>query len=164
MLESLRPSLPVHPLRQRSDPHARCWPVGGAGRPFGVSAAVAILVTMLVVRSGPQIAGPSGHQGTAIPAAAVARQQSRPAVVENGRRPEYQAATERSLRPVDGLGGEETSYLTLRDQVLQEGVESWRFPASSVVSTTKTKDTAEAPVTHQQQLSRLLEEQGLRGS
>jgi hypothetical protein len=118
-----------------------------------LSAAVAVAVTMIVVRPGPQT-----------PAPALVAQRSRPAAVPSSRGPENGWVTESPRRPADDSGSEKASYLSLRDQVLRQGVESWPLPASSVVLTEKAKHTAETPITHQEQLSRLLDEQGLRGS
>jgi hypothetical protein len=118
-----------------------------------LSAAVAVLVTVLVLRSGPQP-----------PTPALVAERPPLAAVQSDRGPENRRTTEYSPRPADNAGGEETSYLSLRDQVLQQGVESWQFPASSAVLTAKAKDAAEASLSRQEQLNRLLEEQGLRGS
>jgi hypothetical protein len=129
-----------------------------------MTAAAAILLAMLVTRWQLPITGPAGKQGTVTPAPLLAQYQASPAAAENGRGPEYRSATEDSPRPAYGPGGEATSYLALRDQVLRDGVESWKFPVSPAVATVRTKDAAEGPQSYREQLNRLLEQQGLRGS
>jgi hypothetical protein len=131
---------------------------------LATTAVAAVLLTMLIARWQPQVADPAGREGAAIPATAVARQPSSPFAVQHEQGSEYPPPTDPPLRPTYNTGGEEMSYLTLRDQVLQERVEAWRFPAPSVVLTAKTTDAAETPRSHREQLSRLLEQQGLRGS
>jgi hypothetical protein len=52
------------------------------------------------------------------------------------------------------LGGTETAYLTLRDQVLRYGVDSWKTPVSSPVPSTMPDDS---PRSYREELKRLLQ-------
>jgi hypothetical protein len=113
-----------------------------------MTAVAAVLLAMLVIRTEPRIAG------TAIPSLPSGNE------IENGRPAEsWLAGTNLSRRP-PVFGTDEMSYLTLRDQVLRDGVESWKSPASAVVVTR----TTESPLTYREQLDRLLKQQDLRGS
>jgi hypothetical protein len=126
-----------------------------------VTAVAAILLAMLVTRSEPQIALRGGQQGAATLSPSVVQQPAHPAAVDNGRVPEDQLAMGSVGRRPQNFGTEEMSYLALRDQVLRDGVESWKFPVSAVVTTAR---TTEGPLSYREQLERLLKQQGLRGS
>jgi hypothetical protein len=140
--------------------------VRGAGRwvwPAALStmtAVAAILLVMLVTRSERQVAVQEVKQGAVTPASSVVQVQANPAAPEK-RLPEDWFAIGSVPRAPQGSDAEETSYLTLRDQVLRDGVESWKFPVSAVVTTGR---TTESPLSYREQLDRLLKQQGLRGS
>ncbi len=141
-------------------------PDGGPGRwawPAALStmtAVAAILFVMLATRSQPQVAVQRGERGTAIAASSGVPRQANPAAPERRATGDW-LATGSEPRPSEGPDIDQTSYLTLRDQALRGGVESWEVPVSAVVTTARTTD---APLSYREQLNRLLEQQGLRGS
>jgi hypothetical protein len=119
-----------------------------------MTAVAAVLLTMLVIRTEPRIAERGGEQGVAMPGLPSGNR------TENGRPDEsWLAGANLSRRPLV-LGTDEMSYLTLRDQVLRDGIESWKSPAPAVVVTR----TTESPLSYRQQLDLLLKQQGLHGS
>ncbi len=126
-------------------------PVRGPGRwiwPAALStmtATAAVLLAMFVTRSQLPITRPADLEGAATPAASVAQQQPSPVFFEDGRSSDYRLVTGSSPRPPNNPGTDEMSYLSLRDQVLRDGVESWKFSVSPVATTARTKDAAEAP-------------------
>jgi hypothetical protein len=126
-----------------------------------MTAIAAILLVMLVTRSEPQIAVQEDKQGTAIPASSVVQRQANPASLENGLASGYWLAMGDAPRPPRSSGTDEMCYLTLRDQVLRDGVESWKSPVSPAV---RSAMTTESPLNYRELLDRLLEQQGLRGS
>jgi len=131
----------------RREKHRWAWPTAFSA----MTAAAAILLVALVVRSGLQTAVTPGEQGMAVPSTSAAQDQ--PSAVSwladgNGL----------PRRPVSGSA--ETSYLNLRDQVLRYGVDSWRLPVSAVA----TAKIAEPPLSYREQLDRLLKQEAIHGS
>ena len=126
-----------------------------------MTALAAILLVMLVARWQPQIAAQGTKQGTAAPASAIVQGHANPAGPEKRQMPGDWLAMGNVPRPPQGSGTEEMPYLALRDQVLRDGVESWKSPVSPVVTTTR---TTEAPLSYREQLDRLLKQEGVRGS
>jgi hypothetical protein len=108
-----------------------------------VTAVAAILLVMLVTRLEPQMAVPSSEKPKQGPVL------------------EYGLAEANASRGPLVSGADEMPYLKLRDQVLRDGVESWKFPVSPVVTAA---GTTEGPLSYREQLDRLLKQQGLRGS
>jgi hypothetical protein len=142
-------------------------PVRGPGRwawPAALStttALAAILLVMLVTRREPQIAVEGTKQGAVAPASSVVQQQANPAAVEKGQLPGDWLAMESVPRRPQNSGTEEMPYLALRDQVLRDGVESWKSPVSPVVTTMR---ATEGPLSYREQRDRLLKQEGVRGS
>ena len=120
-----------------------------------VTAVAAILLVMLTTRTQPQMAERGNEQGVAPTASSSADKMEAARELGFGL-----AAENASWRPSASDTGE-MSYLKLRDQVLRDGVESWKSPASAVVTTTQAPET---PLSYRQQLDLLLKQQGLRGS
>jgi hypothetical protein len=116
-----------------------------------ITAVAAVLLVMLVARSGPQVAVQEGGQDTARPS------ESK---LDKGPVSGYGLAEASGSRRLSVAGAEGEFYLALRDQVLRDGVESWKFPVSPAM----TAVTAERPLNCREQLDRLLKQQGLRGS
>jgi hypothetical protein len=128
-------------------------PVAGAGRHWGwpaafstMTAIAATLLAMIVTRAEPQISARDGDQGDTSPALSQVMISRRPST----------PATELASR-----AGDEMPYLALRDQVLRDGVESWKMPLSTH---TTAAATTEAPLNYREQLNRLLQQQDFRGS
>jgi hypothetical protein len=121
------------------------WPTALAG----MTGVAAVLLVMLVVAHGRPAASP------AVAGQPASRPSSQPTEM-----PDYQLATDDCTRWPLASGGD-ASYLKLRNQVLRYGVESWRQPASALVTTARATD---APLGHREQLRVLLEQQGLNGS
>jgi hypothetical protein len=126
-------------------------PMVGVNRRWGwpaafstMTAVAAALLLMLVTHAGPQIGVQDAELGDTIPASSQA---------SLGRRP-LTTVVERDART-----GDEMPYLALRDQVLRDGVDSWKMPLATRV----TAATTEGPLNCREQLKRLLE-QDLRGS
>jgi hypothetical protein len=131
----------------RHGKHRWAWPTAFSGM---TAVAVALLVA-LVVQSSSQIAVTPGNPSTPVPSFLMAKNQADIAfglAGENGlpRRPNSLSA--------------ETSYLSLRDQVLRYGVDSWRLPVSAVAAATIT----EHPISYREQLDRLLKQENPHGS
>jgi hypothetical protein len=118
-----------------------------------MTAVAAILLALLATRSEPKIALQEDGKGTA--------QQSAINNPGEGRAFGYGLAEANASRPPVVLGTDEMSYLTLRDQVLRDGVESWKFPVSTSATAAR---TTERPLSYREQLDRLLKQQDLRGS
>jgi hypothetical protein len=142
-------------------------PIGGRGRwawPAALStmtAVAAVLLAMLVTRSERPMAVQVSKQGVAPHASSIVQQQASPTSLKKERVSENRLGMGSVPRAPQGSGTDETSYLTLRDQVLRDGVESWKVPVSAVVTTAR---TTEVPLSYREQLDRLLKQQGLRGS
>ncbi len=140
--------------------------VRGAGRwvwPTALTtmtAIAAVLLVMLVTHSERQVAVQGGNQGHATRASSIVQLQANPVAPEKRSREDWLAMGSVPHARQDS-DTDETSYLTLRDQVLRDGVESWKIPVSAVVTTAR---TTESPLSYREQLDRLLKQQGLRGS
>ena len=129
------------------------WPTAFSG----MTAVAAVLLVMFAARSAPQM----DRQGVPTPAPSVVQHSGDLDGPE-----EYEAsggwlARMPSTRRPRVSGVDEMCYLDLRNQVLREGVDSWKPLASSVGTT---PGPTEGPLSHREQLERLLEQQGLRGS
>ncbi len=137
------------------------WPTVSAT----MTAVAAALLMMLAARSEPQVAVREGERDTTMPTAMVAERQNSSDVLAKERSPDsWMAMAGRGRR--DSVG-DEMPYLALRDQVLRYGVESWKSQASAVAATAKTSTTSEMetpPLNNREQLYRLLEQEGMRGS
>ena len=117
-----------------------------------MTAVAAALLVTLVVRSEVQIATPQSAPGVV----------SQPTPVEEESAAQvFGSADGNSLwrQPVSGVN--DTAYLSLRDRVLRDGVESWTPPASAVATTTK---AAEPVLSYREQLNLLLKQERLPGS
>jgi len=79
----------------------------------------------------------------------------------NGRQAEVWSAGGNVPQPAPVSNANEMPYSALRDQVLRDGVDSWKPPESSVVTTAS---PMEAPLSYREQLDRLLKQEDLRGS
>ena len=116
------------------------WPTAFSG----MTAVAAVLLMMLAVRPAPPIADRPEEPR-----------------VESAPMSDYGLA-ESSASPFHrDHQSNEMPYLALRNQVLRNGVESWKSPVSMVVTTARSVDE---PLSYREQLDRLLKEQGCRGS
>jgi hypothetical protein len=107
-----------------------------------MTAVAALLFVMLATRPAPQ-------------SAAVVDEQAKPASLEMEQMQGYWLAAQNSSRPLDVFGENESPYLSLRNQVVRYGVESWKSPVSAVATEVR---AAEAPLSYREQLDRLLKE------
>ncbi len=125
-----------------------------------MTAVAAILLVMLVTRWQLQSPGQRASRALRPPRHPSPNSRQVRLAAENGSGPEYWLATgvRRALRC---SRHEEMSYLTLRDQVLRDGVESWKLPVSAVAATAGERCGGTA-ASYREQLNRLLEQQGLR--
>ena len=138
---------------------SRCGAVSSGGRgkrrwawPAAFSAMTAVaaaLLLALVVRIEPRAVTPGGHEGVSpAPTPFVQKQsdsRSSFAISDSPRRAVLAAS-------------DEATYLSLRDQVLRFGIDSWRPPVTTVAATTK---AAEPILGTRGHLDRLLKREAL---
>jgi hypothetical protein len=125
------------------------WPAAFSA----MTTVAAVLLVALVVRVAPQVA-PGNGQGISPTSAASA-------AVEKQADPTVWFARGNPSQRSPVSGGDETAYLSLRDQVLRFGVESWKPPASVETAAT---NTAEPVLSYREQLDRLLKQESFPGS
>jgi hypothetical protein len=123
------------------------WPAAFSA----MTAAAAMLLAALVVRVEPRAVAPAGGKGVSPTAASFAERQ-----VDSS----SSFAVRNSPRRAISSGSDETDYLSLRDQVLGFGVESWKSPAAVVT----TKNQPEPVLSSRGQLDRLLSQESFFGS
>jgi hypothetical protein len=100
------------------------WPAAFSA----MTAVAAVLLVTIAVRVDPRIAAPGDGKGVSTADASLAE---RPGDL-------HSSLVVRNLpRPQRFSGSGETAYLSLRDQVLRFGVESWKSPASAAAVTTR---------------------------
>jgi hypothetical protein len=124
------------------------WPAAFSA----MTAVAAILLTMVVSRSVPQVALRESKREIAA---------SAPVSFERESAPEYEMTTETASPPLLAFDTEEMPYLKLRAQVLRDGVDSWKSPPLKTMAAAR---PAEAPLTYREQLERLLKQQDDRGA
>ena len=129
------------------------WPAAFSG----MTAVAAVLLVMFATRWGPRL----GEQSPTTPAPLVVQQRVDTDWLEENQASGDWLAHRRAARPPRVSGVDEMCYLDLRNQVLRYGVDSWKPPASAVVTS---DGPTEGPLSYREQLDRLLKQQGLRGS
>jgi hypothetical protein len=122
------------------------WPTAMAG----MTTVAAILLILLVVPHNPPAATP-----------VVVQKPASPSSSEKVQMADFRLATSGRTRSPLASGVGDAPYLRLREQILRDGVESWKPSVSEVVTAVR---ATEAPLSYKEQLQRLLEQQGLRGS
>jgi hypothetical protein len=124
------------------------WPAAFSG----MTVVAASLLLALVVRPGPQNVMTADRQNVSpsLASAVDKRADSIP----------WSAKGIFSRRQLVS-GSVESSYLDLRDQVIRDGVESWKSPVSAIAITTNAK---EKPQNCREQLDRLLQQERWNGS
>lgn len=116
----------------------------------GMTTVAAILLVMLVAAKERPIASQPSFQ---LPAS--------PTFAERKKMSEFRQAMSDGARSPLASNVGDASYLKLRDQVLRNGVDSLKPAVSEFVTAAR---ATEAPLNYREQLQRLLEEQGHRGS
>ena len=115
------------------------WLHHGAWPSVATAMTSAAAVLLMIVLAGPvRLANENGS-----PPKALSVELAKPAALELGQ-----------------TLGEDMSYVTLRERVLADGLKSWRLPASGEGAMQAT----EAPLPYQEQVRRLLLQQGYGGS
>jgi hypothetical protein len=132
------------PLSDRKARHRWAWPAAFSA----MTTVAAALLAALVVGVEPPTVAPSGPRSSST-ARPIAQPQVEP--------PSSVAWTNRPWRAAIGQSNE-ADYLSLRDQVLRFGVDSWRIPAPAVVATTS---RAEPILSNREGLDRLLRQEAL---
>jgi hypothetical protein len=124
------------------------WPASLAA----MTSVAAMLLIMVVARP---------ESPMSLASSSVVEERAVRASLEEGRASEFGLAMANvsQLSPVSGT--DNGPYMTLRNQVLAHGAESWKLPVSAVDGATS---EVESPLTYREQLQRLLEQQGLSGS
>jgi hypothetical protein len=124
------------------------WPAAFSA----MTTVAAALLVALAVGVERRTAVPGGGEGVSLAARSVVEKQldvGTPFSVRNSPQSAILATSE------------ETAYLSLRDQVLRFGVDSWRSPAASIVAT---KSKAEPVLSPRKQLDHLLKQEHSFGS
>jgi hypothetical protein len=116
------------------------WPAAFSA----MSAIAAVLLVMLTVRSSTPIAERTD------------KPRSEYAPTSDDRLAEDNAMPILRVHPSD-----EMPYLALRNQILRDGVDSWKQPVSTVATAVGPPET---PLSYREQLNRLLQQEGYRGS
>jgi hypothetical protein len=141
---------------------SRCGGVSSSGRDkrhwawpaafSAMTAVAAVLLVSLIVRVEPRTAAPAGAEGVSLSVNSFAKTKDDA---------DFSLPMRNLPRRPLLASSDETAYLTLRDQVLRFGVESWKSPVSTIAATT---NGAEPVLSYREQLDRLLKQESLHGS
>ncbi len=135
------------------------WPAVAAA----MTSVAAVLLAVLVTRPEARVAlgvAKESRPPVAAPAQGAVEEQDTATALETRRASEDWLAMKNVSRVPLAGGADNMPYVTLRDQVLAYGVESWKIPVAAV----GTSNAMEVPLSYREQLNRLLEQQGLSGS
>jgi hypothetical protein len=132
------------------------WPAATAAM-----TAAALLLLMLAVRSSDRIASDGNRHDAETRSVEVAGHQTNPTALESSSKADSRSAADpRASMPIL-FDSESMSYLSLRQQTMRFGGESWD---SSMLATAASTNAKETPLGSRQLLQRMLKQQGWNGS